>query len=90
MSATTTHKDLAKHLRGRIKAEGIPAGCRMVEYCGRQVISIYPRGGVDATFSDEQQRTVRLIAQVNGLTRAEGMPIDLERMTDTHGGRFYL
>jgi hypothetical protein len=33
-------------------------------------------------FTEEEQREIRLIAKVNGLTHAQGLEIDIDQMTD--------
>ena len=83
------HKQLTAHVRRRLKAEGIKARCAMQAYCGQRVISIVP-STPDARFTDDEQRIIRTIADVNRLTGPRGLPIDLERMTDGPGAKFYL
>lgn len=76
-----SHKEITAHIRGRIKHAGIKARVRLYEACGSRFIQI---AGItpDAEFTDEQQREIRIIAQVNGLTLSRGMPIDIEQMTN--------
>jgi tellurite resistance protein len=84
-----SHKELTAHFRNRLKAAGIKARCKMLTYCGERVIRI----GVptsDGRFTDDEQRVIRTIAQVNGLTLVQGMAIDVERMTDTQEATFYM
>jgi hypothetical protein len=92
MAQTTSplpHKEMTAHFRNRLKVAGIKARCKMLTYCGEQVIAVAvptPAG----RFTDAEQRVIRTIAQVNGLTRAQGLPIDIERMTDSQEARFYM
>lgn len=86
-----------KHIRGRLKAAGIKAKCRCYLSCGSQWITINVPT-YEAEFSDQEQRSIRTIAQVNGLTFARNEAIEVERMTNPkefhfvsslncHGGR---
>lgn len=89
MAATSTHKELTAHLRDRIKKAGIKACCSLQTYCGEQVIRVsVPK--YDAQFTEDEQRTIRTIAQVNGLTFARGSAIDLDRMTNSQEFVFYM
>jgi len=76
-----TQKEMAAHIRGRIKAAGINARVRMIESCGSKYIQVNAPT-FDARFTDEQQRTIRTIAKVNHLTMVRGGEIDIERMTN--------
>lgn len=83
------HRELTQHIRGRIKAAGIKARVNMDVCCGSKKIIVYvtePR----AVFTDEEQRTIRLIAQCNRLTWVRGMQIDIEQMTNPQQFNFYL
>jgi len=77
-----THREMTKHIRTRIAKAGIKVRVRLYESCGDNYIQVF---GVtpDAQFSEAEQREIRIIAQVNRLTLAQGMPIDLERMTNS-------
>lgn len=77
---TDTLKSLTKHVRGRIRHEGIKARVRM-SLAGCKSIQVdVPEFGLE--FTPEQQRKIRIIAQVNRLTWARGLPIDIEQMTN--------
>jgi hypothetical protein len=80
--APLTHKEMAAHIRKRIKVAGIKARVQMREACGDQYIQVF---GVtfDAEFTDQEQREIRQIAKTNGLTLAQGMEIDVEQMTNS-------
>lgn len=84
-----SHKEMAAHLRSRIKHEGIKARVYMLEFCGCHVIAVDPPS-FGAEFSEDEQRKVRMMAVINGLTLSEGMPIDVEQMTNYKGFRFYF
>lgn len=88
MATAMTTKEMTAHLRKRIRVAGIQARVSFYESCGSMCIKVTP-ASVAARFSDEQQRMIRLIAQVNGLTKARGLAIDLDRMTDDCGTVFY-
>lgn len=88
-TAALSHKELTAHFRNRLKVAGIKARCKMQTYCGQRVISV-AIPAPDARFTDDEQRIIRTIAQVNGLTWAMGLPIDDERMTDSQEAKFYM
>lgn len=72
-----THKEMTKHVRGRLKASGIKARCRLYEACGVRCIQIStPEYGKH--FTPDQLREIGVIAQVNGLTDARRSPIDMD------------
>lgn len=75
-----TLQETAKHFRKRLSHEGIKARCQIDARWN--MIRIYPPT-FDASFSETEQRTIRLIAQCSHLTRSRGMAIDLEQMTDS-------
>lgn len=89
------HKDMTKHLRNRIAKSGIKARVRLQESCGVKWIQVAVPA-FDISFTENEQRTIRTIAQVNGLTLAQGMEIDVEQMTNPrqfdfvfHGDGYY-
>lgn len=75
------HKEMTAHIRGRLKAAGIKAKCSMYDSCGSRWIRV-TTPTYEARFDDDQQRTIRTIAQVNRLTWAQGLEINLGQMTD--------
>ena len=76
-----SHKEMTSHIRTRVAASGIKARVMMRNYCGvRGIAVVVP--AYEIQFTESEQRGIRLIAKVNGLTRARGMEIDIERMTD--------
>lgn len=80
--------DVAKHFRKRLRHEGISARCKSYVSCGSQWIQVSQPESLETSFTDEQQKTIRLIALACHLTRARGLPIDLNRMTDTKSATF--
>lgn len=83
-----TQAELTKHLRNRIKVAGLQARVRQLP-ASSTGIQVFPVAyGVE--FSTEEQRQIRLIAQVNKLTLVRGMEIDVERNTDPHGMEFHV
>ena len=84
-----THKELTKHIRGRIQAAGIKARVRMQEgNAGNKCIQVF---GVtyDSSFTAEESHTIQLIAQCNRLTYVRGLPIDINLHISTEFN-FYL
>lgn len=71
-----THKEMTKHIRGRLKAAKIPARVRLFSACGRNCIQV-DRIEHDAVWTAEQAKEINLIAKVNKLTKAQGSEIDL-------------
>lgn len=70
-----THKEMTKHIRGRLKASKIGARCRLYNACGFDWIQVFvPEHG--QYFSPVQSREIAIIADVNGLTYAQGMKVD--------------
>jgi hypothetical protein len=83
-----THKEMTARIRNRIKQAGVKAKVSMQDICGSAVIYVrVPSYGI--TFSDEEQRTIRFIAKVNKLTWVQGQEIDVDRMTDPEGMKFF-
>lgn len=79
-------KQMTAHIRSRIKAAGIKARVRFWPNGQIQVFGVTAQ----ASFTEEEQREIRLIASVNRLTWVRGMAIDLEQMTNPHGFNFYM
>lgn len=77
------------HIRGRIKQAGIKARCKGIVSCGSEVIVISSMHPTEVAFTEDEQRVLRRLAKVNGLTWVRGMEIDVERMTDPHEMRCY-
>jgi len=80
--------EMVRHIRGRIKHMGIRARVRQVpgSKFGIQVFTTGPR----IEFTESEQRAIRELAVINGLTAIRGLPIDIERMTDPFGMNFYI
>jgi hypothetical protein len=77
---------IAAHIRGRIKAAGIKARVRIAPGGGSLQVFVPTFG---ATFTEEEQRTIRLIAKINRLTWVRGLEIDIEQMTNPQNFNFY-
>ena len=82
-----THKDITGHIRSRVKIAGIKARVTMSDACGQPVVHVFTIGP-DVSFTEAEQREIRHIAKCCKLTKAKGLEIDVERMTDPHGMRF--
>lgn len=72
-----THAEMAKHIRNRLKHEGIKAKCSIYTSCGTRYIRIVtPEYG--SYFTAQQLEKIGVIACVNKLTNARGEPINME------------
>lgn len=78
------HKELTKHLRGRLRHAGIPCRVRMEDFCGSAAVSIITPS-YDARWTAEQLREMALIAKSNRLTMSRGLPIDMDNMAQLTG-----
>jgi hypothetical protein len=75
-----THKEMAAHIRARLKASGIKARVNMNTACGIRYIYIdVPE--YEVSFSEAEQREALIIASANRLTLANGGEIDINQMT---------
>lgn len=72
-----THKEMAKHIRGRLQASGVPARVKMNDFCGQKMISVVTPS-FEFRWSPDQLRTIGICAQVNQLTLSRSMPISVE------------
>lgn len=89
-----SHKEMTKHIRGRLKACGIKARCSLYTACGTRYIKI----GMDRErffgareWTEQEALEIGRIAQVNHLTEAQGSPIDLNiqrQLTKSHEFNF--
>ena len=84
-----TFKETAKQIRSRIKIAGIKASVRMITPTGCQVIQVSVPA-YDIEFNADEQRRIRLIAKVNGLTWVQGMEIDIDQNTNPSDFNFYV
>lgn len=83
-----TQAEATKHIRNRIRVSGIKARVRQLP-ASNTGIQVFPVAyGIE--FSAEEQRKIRLIAQVNELTLVRGMSIEIDRDTDPNGMEFYI
>lgn len=75
------HKEMCSHIRNRVKVAGIKSRVSIREACGVRYIQV---SIVDfaVKFTDEQQRLIREIAKVNGLTWNRGGEIIVDQMTN--------
>ncbi len=69
-----THKEMTAHIRGRLKAAGIPAHCKMKSYCGYLIVSV-STVSYESKWTTEQGAAIALIAKVNGLRQSQGHEI---------------
>ena len=79
-------KQLAAHIRSRIKAAGIKA--RVCVAQGGGFVQVFAPA-CDVTFTEDEQREIRIIGKVNGCTWVQGMEICIEQMTNPYDFRFY-
>ena len=68
------HKELTKHIRGRLSNAGVPCRVRMSEYCGSRVVQIITTT-YEQRWTPEQLLQIALIARVNKLTMVRGTPV---------------
>lgn len=86
MKTLNHHTEMTAHLRRKIAAEGIKARVRKWNNNGGiQVFTV----AHNIEFTEAEQRYIRNLAKVNGLTSVRGLEIDVERMTDQHGMVFF-
>lgn len=78
----------AKTLRQQIRAAGIKARVRVSPASRRAVQINAPAYGVE--FTETEQRTIRAIAVANSMTLVQGMPINVEQMTNPETFEFYV
>lgn len=76
----------AAHFRHLLKRDGIKARCRTVSSGAVQIFPV--AHGLE--FDEDTQRHIRTLAVHNQLTLVRGLPIDVDRMTDSYGMEFYL
>lgn len=88
MRTINTHTETVAHLRNLISKEGIKARVRKLA-SSKSGFQVFPIAyGIE--FTEAEQRFIRNVAKINGLTLVRGMEIDVERMTDPHGMEFYI
>ena len=94
MKSTLTHKEMAAHIRKRIKASGIKAKCRMqtgLSGSGGVIQVITPT--FESRFTSDEIHTFCTIAKVNGLTHVMSAEIDPDhesRLTGKQQWDFHL
>jgi hypothetical protein len=71
---TLTHGHMTDHIRDRIKHEGIQASVSGHRSHGLQWITVTVENA--ESFTPQQCRKIALIASLNGLTYAQGEPVD--------------
>jgi hypothetical protein len=81
-----THKEMTAHIRNRIKVAGIKAKVKMQD--GYTISVDVPAYGIE--FTEEDQRTIRHIADCNRLTWVRGLKIDVDQMTNPHEFKFRM
>ena len=82
-----SQKEMTAHIRKRVAASGIKARVMMRNYCDVRGIAVVTPA-YEIKFTESEQREIRLIAKVNGLTCARGTEIDIELMTDPNQVNF--
>lgn len=82
------HKEMTKHIRTRIKVAGVKSLVRMIKSCGDNIIQVNTIE-YDVDFTDDEQRTIRKIAECNNLTWVRKLPINIEQMTNPSEFNFY-
>jgi hypothetical protein len=88
MRTINTHTETVAHLRKLVSKEGIKARVRKL-VASTSGIQVFPTAyGIE--FTEAEQRFIRNVAKINGLTLVRGMEIDVERMTDPHGMTFHI
>jgi hypothetical protein len=75
------HKEITKHIRHRLNKAGVPCRVRMNDYCGAQLVQVVTPT-YEARWTAEQLRQIGLIARVNHLTMARGMPVHDDRVME--------
>ncbi|QYN17495.1 hypothetical protein [Amycolatopsis sp. DSM 110486] len=88
--AINTPTEMAKHFRGRLKHHKIKAHCRVMFGGTLDGAIRITAPAYEVTFTEDEQRTIRTIAKVNGMTWVRGMPIDVEQMTDPQEMFFFM
>ena len=83
-----THKEMTAHIRGRLKHEGIPARCRLLDVCGMLSIQVFGKT-YETKFTREQGFLIGRIARVNGLTFVRGLPVTEEHCANVAPGAHY-
>jgi len=86
---TMTAKELTAHIRNRIKVAGIAAHCRKYTSCGYDWIRVSVTAH-DKNFTADEQLRIKMIAQVNKLTMAQGLPINMENATNPQEFHFLI
>jgi hypothetical protein len=85
-----TSKEMTSHIRNRITVAGVKGARVRMAPSTRNVIQVFPKGGVDAEFTADEQIIVATIAEVNGLTLTRGLPIVVGQGTHGHGFTFEM
>lgn len=86
----TTAANVAKHFRKRLAHEGIKARCKSYTSCGSDWVRVSLSAADAPPFTNAEQVIIRTIAQACYLTRARGLPIVLDQMTDSREAVFML
>jgi hypothetical protein len=90
IKSNLSHKEMAKHIRNRIKIAGIKARVWMQPNTfGDNVISVATTE-YNVEFTNEEQKTIRQIAKSNDLTWVRGLEIDVDLPSDPNQMNFYM
>lgn len=79
-----SHKEMAAHIRNRLKASKIKARVIMQTICGERRIRI-DNVAYGARWSDDEAETIAICAKVNGLTHTQGAEINTSNSRVTGG-----
>jgi len=85
------HKHTTKHIRNRLRAQGIKARVSLYAACGSRWIRVVPVAA-DASWNGEEAQKIAICAKVNGLTYSQGMEIDdsIARWHDSGATNFHF
>ena len=81
------HKEMTKHIRGRIKVAGIKTSVCKMTACGSDYIRV-STASHEQRFTDEEMVAINTICKSNGLTSVRGMEIEIEKPFAQ--GSFYM
>jgi hypothetical protein len=88
-TAALNHKEITAHIRNRIKIAGVKASVSKYTSCGVSFVRVAVPAA-DVVFSNEEQRKINIIAQVNGMTLSRGLPIIIDQFTNPQQFNFVM
>ncbi len=86
---TMNHKEMTAHIRTRIKKAGIKASVSKYTSCGVNWVRVAVCTH-DGEFTPLEQAAIKIIAQSNKLTLAQGLPIIIENSTNPQQFNFVM